>query len=149
MNIKYREKRLSNTAASARVWGFLLAFLICFSFLLAGGQVVAAETYGNYGLDNTIEKVDLPGKNELKLTPANTFLSTQVGRIVGFFLAFTGVAFMILIIVAGTVWMNAAGNEQTVTKAKDIIIAAVIGLIITLAAYAITKVLGDFLVGGT
>jgi hypothetical protein len=64
---------------------------------------------------------------------------------VGFFLAFTGVAFMILIIVAGTIWMNAGGNEQAVTKAKDTIIAAIIGLVITLAAYAITKLLGDFL----
>jgi len=149
MNFKYREKRVSNTTSPARVWGFILAFLVCLSFFLAVGQVVVAGDYGNYGLDDTTKDIPLPGAGAAKIPPggASGFLSTQVGRMVGFFLAFTGVAFMVLIIVAGTVWMNAAGNEQTVTKAKDIIIAAVVGLIITLAAYAITKVLGDFLMG--
>ncbi len=34
--------------------------------------------------------------------------------------------------------MTAAGNEEKVTKAKDIVTQAVIGLAVTLSAYAIT-----------
>jgi len=34
--------------------------------------------------------------------------------------------------------MTAQGNEQQVTKAKDLITNSIIGLIIVLAAYAIT-----------
>jgi hypothetical protein len=40
-------------------------------------------------------------------------------------------------------WMFSMGNEQTATKAKNIIIAAVIGLVIVLMAYAITSYLGS------
>jgi len=42
-----------------------------------------------------------------------------------------------LIIYAGFVWLTAAGNEENVEKAKRIISAAVVGLIIVLLAWAI------------
>jgi len=54
------------------------------------------------------------------------------------FLGLLGVIFIILIIIAGYNWMTAAGDEQKVTKAKDTIQRAIIGLIIILAAYSIT-----------
>ena len=54
------------------------------------------------------------------------------------FLGLLGVIFIILIIVAGYNWMTAAGDEAKVTKAKDTIQRAIIGLIIILAAYSIT-----------
>ena len=41
-------------------------------------------------------------------------------------------------IYGGIVWMMAGGNEQDAEKAKNIIIAAIIGLMIVLAAYAIS-----------
>jgi len=58
-------------------------------------------------------------------------------------LAFLGVAFFVLMIYGGYMWMFSMGNEQTTTKAKDVIIAAVIGLVIVLAAYAITSYMGN------
>ncbi len=42
-----------------------------------------------------------------------------------------------LIIYGGFVWLTAAGNEENVEKAKKIISAAVIGLIVILLAWAI------------
>ena len=54
-------------------------------------------------------------------------------------LEFLGVIALVLVIYAGFLWMTAGGNEEKVTKAKNIITAAVIGLIITMAAYAITS----------
>jgi len=42
-----------------------------------------------------------------------------------------------LIIYGGFVWLTAAGNESNVDKAKSIISAAVIGLVIVLLAWAI------------
>jgi len=53
-------------------------------------------------------------------------------------LSFIGVIFLILAIYGGYVWMTARGNEELVKKAQDTIIAAVIGLAIVLAAYAIS-----------
>jgi len=135
MNIKYREKRLSNTTASARVWGFILAFLVCFSFLLAVEPALVQAQ--DYGLNATADAAKLPKD----ATP----IQSRVGSIVGIALSFVGVIFLILMIYAGVMWMTAAGNETQVSKAKDIIIASVIGLVIVLSAYAITYFIGNAL----
>jgi hypothetical protein len=53
-------------------------------------------------------------------------------------LSLLALIFLILALVAGFRWMTAAGNEEQITKAQDTIKAAIIGLIIVLAAWAIT-----------
>jgi len=52
-------------------------------------------------------------------------------------LGLMGVVFFILILYGGFKWMTAAGNDDTIKKAKKIIISAVIGLAIVTAAYSI------------
>ena len=74
-----------------------------------------------------------------------TNIPSAIGKIVGAGLAFIGVIFLILMIYGGFTWMFARGNEQEVAKAKNLIYSAVIGLIIVLAAYAITRYLGQAL----
>lgn len=68
--------------------------------------------------------------------------STTIGEVVQMaiegFLGLLAVIFVILMILAGYNWMTAGGDEQKVTKAKDTIRAAIIGLVIIVAAYAIT-----------
>lgn len=66
-------------------------------------------------------------------------LSTSVSSIIIGALSLVGTIFLVLTIYAGILWMTASGNEEKVTKAKNIIVAAVIGLVITMAAYAITS----------
>jgi len=44
---------------------------------------------------------------------------------------------VVMIIYGGILWMTAAGNEEKIAKAKKVISAAVIGLIIVLMAWAI------------
>jgi len=53
-------------------------------------------------------------------------------------LSLAGTIFLVLTVYAGILWMTASGNEEKVTKAKDIVTQAIIGLAITLGAYAIT-----------
>ena len=72
-------------------------------------------------------------------------LPTMIGKIVGALLSFVGVLFLILMIYGGIMWMTARGNEQQVEKARSLIVAAIIGIIITLAAYAITMFVGNIL----
>jgi hypothetical protein len=59
-------------------------------------------------------------------------------RIVQFFLGAVGLTLLIMLIYGGFLWMMARGDEAKVTKAKDLIENAVIGLIIVLAAYGIS-----------
>lgn len=52
-------------------------------------------------------------------------------------LAFTGATALVMIIFAGQKWMMAGGNEENIKKAKDLLRNALIGLSITILAYAI------------
>ncbi len=65
-------------------------------------------------------------------------LEDIIGTVIYAVLNFVGVIFLGLIIYGGFLWMTARGNEQQVEKAKNILERAVIGLVIVLAAYAIS-----------
>jgi uncharacterized membrane protein len=58
-------------------------------------------------------------------------------------LGVVGLIFLLLMIYAGFLWMTGGGNATQVSKAKDIMIAAVLGTIIVSAAYAITNFVFD------
>lgn len=64
-------------------------------------------------------------------------LEQTIGLIINVILGFLGVIFLVLTIYAGFLWMTAGGNSDQVEKAKKMLIQAVIGLVILLAAYAI------------
>ncbi|HYE59848.1 MAG TPA: hypothetical protein VEA18_01535, partial [Candidatus Kapabacteria bacterium] len=68
-----------------------------------------------------------------------TSFAAILGSVVKAVLSFIGIIFLSLMIYAGYLWMNARGDEGDIDKAKDIIKAAIIGLIITLGAYSITN----------
>lgn len=63
---------------------------------------------------------------------------TLAGTVIKAILSVTGLIFLILMVYAGIMWMIARGDDAKVEKARDIIQAAVIGLAITVSAYAIT-----------
>lgn len=48
------------------------------------------------------------------------------------------VIMVVLIVYSGFLWMTARGNETIVEKAKTTLTNAIIGLVITLSAYAVT-----------
>lgn len=62
-----------------------------------------------------------------------------VARIIRVALGFLGIVTVVLILYGGFLWMTSAGNEETIAKAKKVIINAVIGLAIILSALAITQ----------
>ena len=64
-------------------------------------------------------------------------IDSMVGKMIFTALSLLGIIFLILLIYAGYLWMTASGNEQQVEKAKSMITAAMIGLIIVLSAYSI------------
>lgn len=69
----------------------------------------------------------------LKTTP-----SQIVAGVIRGVLTFLGTIFLVLILYAGFKWMTSRGNAEAVGEAKKIMGAAVIGLAITVSAYAIT-----------
>lgn len=70
-------------------------------------------------------------------------VNSIIGLAISIILGLVGVLFLGLIILSGIRWMTAQGNEEKINKAKDSLINSLIGLIIALAAYAISY----FLIG--
>lgn len=66
-------------------------------------------------------------------------LSTSSGKLIQKLLSAVGIVFLVLMIYAGILWMSARGNEDQVSKARNTLIAAIIGLTVIVAAYAITS----------
>lgn len=64
-------------------------------------------------------------------------LVSSVVKIVQWILGFVGLVTVIFILYGGFMWMTAGGNEEKVKKAKQVISAAVIGLIIVTLSWAI------------
>jgi len=57
--------------------------------------------------------------------------------IVQYLLGFLGIVAIIIMLYGGFTWMTAAGNEEKVGKAKQIISAGIIGLVIIFVSYAL------------
>lgn len=96
--------------------------------------------HSNYSdaLDDSISAVYPDG------VPETNFLYL-VGMLVGALLGVLGVVFLLLTLYAGMLWMTAAGNSDQVKKAKAILLNSVVGLLITLSAYAISQTVVSYL----
>jgi hypothetical protein len=75
-------------------------------------------------------------------------LPVIVGTVIRAAFSLLGGIFIILIILGGYEWMLAEGNEQKIEKAKNYIKRAIVGLIVTLSAWAMwTFILEKFILG--
>ena len=107
----------------------IVSIFISFMVLAPATLVFAANPFATAqrNLSTSVQGLNLP----------NTVEGT-VGTVIKGALGLVGTIFFVLTIYAGILWMTAAGNEEHVTKATDIIKASIIGLFITMSAYAIT-----------
>jgi len=102
------------------------------------GPIQAYDFIEDSGLNSTAQ-----GTGHLGIPLFNTASPLGIiGVIIGVILSLLGVIFLVLIIYGGFLWMTAAGNEDRVAKAKKIIQNSIVGLIIVIAAYAITVFIG-------
>lgn len=106
----------------------LLVILFSSNVCLAGWQSELKEAGGNTGL--------IGGGSST--TEAQNQVNSLTIRIVQFFLGAVGLTLLAMLIYGGFLWMMARGDETKITKAKDLIENAIIGLIIVLAAYGIS-----------
>ncbi|MBI1908156.1 hypothetical protein HYS28_01920 [Candidatus Uhrbacteria bacterium] len=82
-------------------------------------------------------------------TAAKSDISKFVGTyVVKPILGVVGLAFFVLMIYGGVLWMVAAGNETMVKKAQEILKSAFIGTVIVVASYAITNAIFNALTTG-
>ncbi len=67
-----------------------------------------------------------------------TTIAEQAGNIIKSVLTLVGTIFLVLAVYGGITWMTAMGNSDKIEKAREIIVAAVIGVTISAGAYGIT-----------
>ncbi len=60
-------------------------------------------------------------------------------RIINVALGFLGIIAVVIVLYGGFMWMTAAGNEERISKAKQILTAGIIGLVIIVMAWAIAS----------
>jgi hypothetical protein len=124
---------------------------IIFGFIFFIGANVNADPKpgleGAFGQESFLDNVADKGGYQVNST-ANT-VNYIIGDVILAALSLIGVVFLILMVYAGYMWMTARGDEQKVTKAKDTITASIIGIIIVVAAYAISYYVISKLGAGT
>ncbi|PLX20307.1 hypothetical protein C0584_06200 [Candidatus Parcubacteria bacterium] len=64
-------------------------------------------------------------------------------------LGFLGIIAVLIVLYAGFLWMTAAGNDDKISKAKSMMTAGVIGMVIVLAAFGIATFVMNALVTAT
>ena len=69
------------------------------------------------------------------------FIVEIIYNTISIFLSILGMIFLTLMLVSGFKWMTAAGNEEKTREAIDTVRRAIVGIIIRVIAYAITRLL--------
>ncbi|TAL19965.1 hypothetical protein EPN90_02025 [Patescibacteria group bacterium] len=104
--------------------------------LLAGGVFgffilnAAAQAPVNVGLTPEVSQAIGLGTQDIRVTAA---------RIIRNLMGLLGIVAVLLILYGGWLWMSSQGEEEKVTKAKQVLTSAVIGLAIILSAMAIAQ----------
>ncbi len=62
-----------------------------------------------------------------------------IGQVINAVLGIVGSIALAMFIFGGFTWMTASGNEQAITKGKDILVWATVGLIVIFTSYALVK----------
>ncbi len=70
---------------------------------------------------------------------ATADLQATAINIINLILSLLGLIALIMILMGGFKWMTSGGNEEKVGEAKKLLGAGVVGIVIILAAYAITQ----------
>lgn len=118
-----------------------ISIILFFSLIFNYNNVLAY----NFKEDSGIQKIAGPAGYQEDVRSLDQIIISNISFVLGL----VGVIFLILIIYGGIMWMTAAGKEETVTKAKNIISNSLIGLIVVMTAYAISFFILEFVLSST
>lgn len=114
---------------------YLISLFLCFSlfFLSQNVSAGAPNLTDAFTQDGAMGDVAAGAGYNSQVT-----IESLVSTIVQTVLSILGVLFLILLIYGGILWMTDQGNTTQVDKAKKLITAAIVGLIIVLLSYTIS-----------
>lgn len=109
---------------------FSLIFLGC---LLSAQPILAIGLKEGFSTTNVLDTFAEKANYSAAQTP-----EYYIGLVLTGFFSLLGIITMGLIFYSGFVWMTARGNEAKVTKAKENLTNALIGLLLIVGGYALT-----------
>lgn len=108
----------------------------------------SSASAAGYGLFDSAQKAGYIGNAAEPDIGRWANLLPLVGEILGIVLAMIGVALFGLLLYGGSRWLIARGNQEDITKAQDIIEAALIGMAIIFISLGVGNWVIGKLVGG-
>lgn len=101
------------------------------SMVLMASRVTSALEFDPGG--NIEKAVKLPNKSPVEITMIT----------IRWFLSFLSLIAVVMVLYGGFTWMTAAGSEERIKRAKDILRAAIIGLIVVMLSWAAIVFVND------
>ncbi len=119
----------------------ILALFLIFNInsISAITSKIEKKSQNNQPIIGQMENVAEKGGYDVSIKDEKKIIPHYVAPIINAFLSLLGIVFLAYIIHGGYVWMIARGEEELVTRAKNIIKRAIIGLLIVISAWAITE----------
>ena len=117
---------------------FLISFITITTFILIAQTALAACQDGYVDCSGACQK----GTSCDSLTNPLTGVDNPqqlIGKVIVAALGIVGSIALLMFIYGGFVWMMAAGNQEMVTRGRNILMWAAIGLIIIFSSYALVK----------
>ena len=113
----------------------MAVFVLSFAYMLVSAVAVNAQIdpnevfWGNLET-NIQESLGLGNAKDPRLIAAS---------IINVILGFLGLIAVVIILLGGFKWMTAGGNEDKIGEAKGLLVAGLIGLIVIVASWGISK----------
>ena len=86
----------------------------------------------------------IPGGEQISESISDKPFGDLIIGMVNYFIGFLGILATIAFVYAGVLWVLSGGNEESITKAKKIMIYAALGLIVVIGSYsAVTFITGS------
>jgi hypothetical protein len=124
----------------------LCSILFCSSLLFAAGDNIVLATGTVSGTDSPAgisDSENLESTKPIKLInplgDETKSIPILIGNVISAALGIVGSLALIMFIYGGFTWMLAAGNEQAVTKGKNVLIWATVGLTVIFASYSLVN----------
>ncbi len=95
------------------------------------GKIGEGEGFGKFSLDKV---TDVPGA-----------IASFVSLFIGFITVIAGIWFGIKFILGAFAWISAGGNPESLKKARQSLVDALIGILVVVAALAVISIVGTVL----
>lgn len=115
----------------------LTFFIVAIFFIISANSILALDQSEDKGRTTSDTTVKLT--NPLTGDASSKSIPEFLGQIINYAMGIIGSLALAMFIYGGVTWMLSAGNQEQVSKGKNIIIWATLGIAVIFISYALVK----------